>query len=129
MDAVDEYAADGTESDLSDDDDDEYDIYGRGEGGGDGTQGGAARDSKVEVSSVQVSVRVRPLNAAELAAEAASEDITCITTYPEDPNRITVKSNKRLVEDHHFGFDNVFYIGAPQEEVLSSCVSSVVSGF
>ena len=78
-------------------------------------------DARTEVGSVQVAVRVRPPNPAELAAEASGdgESISCVRFCEDDPTRISVRSLRRGGEEAvaDFAFDNVFRPDAAQEQV------------
>jgi hypothetical protein len=76
-------------------------------------------DARTEVGSVQVSVRVRPFNANELAAEADGDAsaVSCIQFDEAVPNSLTVKASKKGQEAHPFAFDFVFDPHTPQDRV------------
>ncbi|TRY92468.1 hypothetical protein DNTS_028175 [Danionella cerebrum] len=77
-----------------------------------------AGQSKVEESSVQVAVRVRPL----LPKEILHSHEICITADPEE-SRVT------LGHDRHFHSDFVFEDNSTQEEVYTNCVQPLIEAF
>ncbi|KAK9971377.1 hypothetical protein ABG768_024747 [Culter alburnus] len=74
--------------------------------------------SKVEETSVQVAVRVRPL----LPKEILHNHESCITADPEE-RRVT------LGNDRHFHCDFVFEDSSTQEDVYTDCVQPLIEAF
>jgi hypothetical protein len=103
-----------TVSGSEDEEHDEFDVT-----GDDAPVLASRSDARTEVGSVQVSVRVRPFNANELAAEAESDTsaVSCIQFDEATPNSLTVKASKKGHESHAFAFDYVFDPHTPQDRV------------
>uniref|UniRef100_A0A8C2Q6F4 Kinesin family member 7 n=1 Tax=Cyprinus carpio TaxID=7962 RepID=A0A8C2Q6F4_CYPCA len=74
--------------------------------------------SKVEETTVQVAVRVRPL----LPKEILHSHESCITADPEE-KRVT------LGNDRHFHCDFVFEENSTQEDVYTECVQPLIEAF
>ncbi|XP_051755402.1 kinesin-like protein kif7 isoform X2 [Ctenopharyngodon idella] len=74
--------------------------------------------SKVEETTVQVAVRVRPL----LPKEILHNHESCITADPEE-RRVT------LGNDRHFHCDFVFEDSSTQEDVYTDCVQPLIEAF
>ncbi|XP_059362676.1 kinesin-like protein kif7 [Carassius carassius] len=74
--------------------------------------------SKVEETTVQVAVRVRPL----LPKEILHNHESCITADPEE-KRVT------LGNDRHFHCDFVFEENSTQEDVYTECIQPLIEAF